>query len=442
MTRAAAYLSVAVLVIAAQSGHLTSLGRLSAVRAATALEESQPRDGADRLPTLSTNGLLRLDRELQAFVDEERIAGAVALILRDGQLIYERAFGWSDKEAQRRMTPDTIFRIASQTKAVTSAAVLSLVEEGRIGLDDPVSRFVESFSAARVAVRSADGVDFVPARRAITIRDLLGHTAGLSYGTQREVASLYEAEGLGPAAGFGWYTADKDQPICETMERLGTLPLTAQPGEAWIYGYNTDVLGCVVERASDLPLDEFVRVRITNPLRMDDTSFYLPEEKRERLAAVYTRGDDGHLMRAPTGSKGQGHYVEGPRRSFSGGAGLMSTARDYARFLQMILDGGVLNGVRVLAPETVRLMTTNQIGALHPREGMGFGLGFETTDRAGANGLDPPGAFGWGGAYGTVYRVNPAARIVMLLMIQLLPDNSNVRDVFLSLVHEAMVQPR
>ena len=388
----------------------------------------------------STERLARIDRVLQQYVDESRIAGAVALVLRDGQPVYERAVGWSDKEAGRRMTMETIFRIASQTKAVTSVAILSLVEEGKIGLNDPVSRFIAPFAKTTVVVRQEGSVTFVPAKRPITIRDLLTHTAGISYGTQSDVASLYEAKGLGPAAGFGWYTADKNEPICETMERLASLPFSAQPGEAWVYGYNTDVLGCVVERVSGMALDEFVRTRITDPLGMKDTRFFLPTNERDRLAVLYGNGNDGRIARSPAGARGQGDYVDGPRRSFAGGAGLLSTARDYARFLEMIRHGGVLEGTRILAPRTVELMTTNQVGSLHSTTGLGFGLGFQTTDRYGANGLDSQGAFGWGGAYGTLYRVDPDARLVIVLMIQLLPNTTDLREKFPTLVYQALVE--
>ena len=235
----------------------------------------------------------------------------------------------------------------------------------------------------------------MPAKRAITIRDLLTHTAGISYGTDASVSAQYQAKGLGPAAGYGWFTADKDEPICVTMERLGTLPFVAQPGEAWVYGYNTDILGCVVEKASGTPLDEFIRTRITGPLGMKDTQFFLPPAQRARLAAVYTGAGDGTVKRAPDGPRGQGAYVDGPRKSFAGGAGLLSTARDYARFLEMIRRGGALDGVRILSPRTVALMTTNQVGTLHSQSGLGFGLGFETTDRYGANGMDSVGSYGW-----------------------------------------------
>jgi CubicO group peptidase (beta-lactamase class C family) len=213
----------------------------------------------------------------------------------------------------------------------------------------------------------------------------------------------------------------------------------AQPGEAFVYGYNTDILGCVVERVSGITLDEFIRTRIATPLGMSDTHFFLPVDKRERLAAVYASGSSGVIVRAPVGPRGQGEYIEGPRRSFAGGAGLLSTARDYARFLEMIRNGGALDGVRLLAPRTVQLMTTNQIGTLHSTTGLGFGYGFETTDRYGANGMDSAGAFGWGGAYGTMYRVDPQARLAILLMIQLVPNATDIREKFPTLVYQALV---
>jgi CubicO group peptidase (beta-lactamase class C family) len=388
----------------------------------------------------SVERLARIDALLQRYVDEGRVAGAVALVLRDGKPVYERAVGWSDREANRRMTHDTIFRIASQTKAITSAAILALVEEGRIGITDPVSRFIPAYAKTTVAVTGDDGgVRTEPARRQITIRDLLTHTAGISYGTDRTIASQYEAKGLGPAAGFGWYTADKTEPVCDTMARLASLPFTAHPGERYVYGYNTDILGCVVEKVSGMTLDAFLRTRILAPLGMHDTSFYLPAGKQSRLAAVYS-SSNGVITRAPDGPRGQGHYVEGPRQSFSGGAGLLSTVRDYSRFLEMIRNGGALEGARVLSPRTVALMTHNQIGTLHSTDGRGYGLGFQTTDRVGANGLDPVGSFGWAGAYGSMYRVDPDAGITMLLMIQLLPQNTDLGQRFPTAVHQAFVE--
>ena len=391
--------------------------------------------------TFSAERLARIDKLLQQYVDENRVGGVVGLVLQDGKPVYERAVGWADKEAGARMAPDTIFRIASQTKAITSVAILSLMEEGKLALTDPVSRYIPSFASSRVAVRNGAAVDLVPAKRPINIRDLLTHTAGISYGTDATVAAMYEAKGLGPAAGYGWFTADKDEPICVTMEQLGTLPFVAQPGEAWVYGYNTDVLGCVVEKVSGMPLDEFIKARITGPLGMKDTQFFLPPAQRARLAAVYMSDNDGKIKRAPDGPRGQGAYVDGPRRSFAGGAGLLSTARDYARFLETIRRGGAIDGVRILSPRTVALMTTNQVGTLHSQTGLGFGLGFETTDRYGANGLDSAGAFGWAGAYSSTYRVDPESHLVICFMVQVLPNTTDLGRKFPTLVYQAMVEP-
>jgi CubicO group peptidase (beta-lactamase class C family) len=380
-----------------------------------------------------------IDRALQRYVDENKVAGLVALALQDGQPIYEKAFGWADKEAARRMTTDTVFRIASQTKALTSVAILQLLEEGRLTLGTRASQFISTFANTKVAVADERGrVTQVPARRAITIRDLLTHTAGISYGTEPAVAALYEAKALGPAAGFGWYTADKNEDICETMERLGTLPFVAQPGEAWVYGYNTDILGCIVQKISGVPLDEYLRAHITGPLGLTNTQFFPPASARDRLAAVYATGEGGLLTRAPDGARGQGAYVDGPRRSFAGGAGLTSTARDYARFLEAIRRGGSLDGVRILSPPSVKLMTTNQVGTLHSTTGLGWGLGFETVDHYGANGMSGEGAFGWGGAYGSIYRVDPEARLVLVLMIQLIPNATDIREVFPTLIYQAL----
>jgi len=389
--------------------------------------------------SLSAERLARVDSVLQKYIDDNRVPGVVALVLQDGKPVYERALGWSDKEFGRKMTTDTIFRIASQSKAFTSVAVLALMEDGKLAINQPVSDFIPTFAKTTVAVKSAAGIDLIPAKRRITIADLLTHTAGISYGTDAHVAALYQAKGLGPAAGNGWYTADKEEPICETIERLGTLPFVSQPGEAYVYGYNTDILGCVVEKASGMPLDEFIRARITAPLGLNDTRFYLPPDQATRLAAVYATGPGGTYVRAPEGSKGQGHYVTGPRKSFSGGAGLLSTARDYARFLEMIRNGGALDGVRILGPRTVQLMVTNQSGAIHSSTGLGFGFGFETVDRYGAKGLAAVGTFSWGGAYGSTYEVDPADHLVLVFMLQLMPGSTDIQQRFSNGVYQALV---
>jgi CubicO group peptidase (beta-lactamase class C family) len=340
------------------------------------------------------------------------------------------------------MSSDVIFRIASQSKAITSVAALMLVEEGRIALTDPVSRFIPAYARTTVALRADSGRVPVPARRQITIKDLLTHTAGVSYGTDGYVAPLYAAKGLGPAAGSGWYVMDKDEPICTTMERLATVPFVSQPGEAFVYGYSIDILGCVVERASGKSLDEFIRSRITGPLGMKDTYFYLPQEKRARLAAVYMSDSTNHAARAPDGVRGQGHFVDGPRKSFGGGAGMLSTAHDYGLFLEMLRNHGALDGKRYLSPKMVDLMTTHQIGAVYTSPGRGFGLGFETVEKLGADGLASVGSFSWGGAYGSNYKVDPAEGLVMVFMINQLPNRADVAGKFPMLVYQALVEPR
>jgi CubicO group peptidase (beta-lactamase class C family) len=400
---------------------------------------AQPARAIARASTgFSAERVARIDRFLQQYVDSNRIGGAVALVIRDGQVAYQRVVGWNDRESRRPMTADALFRIASQSKAITSTAILMLVEEGKIALNDPVSRFIPAYARTTVASRADSGRTVLPARRRITIHDLLTHTAGISYGGEPFVAAQYEAKGLGPAAGNGWYTADKSEPVCETMERLATLPFVSQPGEAFVYGYNTDILGCVVERASGLPLDEFVRTRITGPLGMNDTYFFVPPAKASRLVTLYMNDSTGRIARAPEGSRGQGHYVEGPRRNFSGGAGLVSTARDYGRFLQMVLNRGELDGARILSPRTVDLMTTNQTATLFSQTGTGFGLGFETVDRLGAQGMYSVGSFGWGGAYGSTYMVDPVERLIVVFMINQMPLRADVASKFPTLVYQAL----
>jgi CubicO group peptidase (beta-lactamase class C family) len=403
-------------------------------------DETSERGAAAQAAGFSAERLDKIGPMLQRYVDDGSIVGAVTLVMRDGVVVQQSVVGWADKDGRKQMRDDTLFRIASQTKALTSVAVLQLVEEGKLSLTMPVSKVIPSFAKTTVAVTQNGQTTTVPAKREITIRDLLTHTAGISYGTQASVAAQYEAKGLGPAAGNGWYFADKKEPVCDAMERLGTLPFVAQPGEAYVYGYNTDVLGCVVERVSGQSLEQFFKSRIIEPLGMTDTFFYVPANKRDRLAAVYANVD-GKAVRAAEGPKGQGHYVEGPRRAFSGGAGLVSTAKDYARFLEMIRRDGEIDGKRILSPRSVALMRTNQIGTLHSPDGMGFGYGFQTTDRYGANGMETPGSFGWGGAYGSNYRIDPKERLVTVFMIQMLPLNHDVRERFSAMLYQALLEP-
>jgi CubicO group peptidase (beta-lactamase class C family) len=228
------------------------------------------------------------------------------------------------------------------------------------------------------------------------------------------------------------------------MSRLGSLPFVSQPGEKWVYGYNIDVLGCVVERASGMPLDQFIRTRITDPLGMKDTFFFIPPDKRQRLVTVYMNDSVGRLQRAPDNARGQGHYVEGPRRNFSGGAGLLSTIHDYARFLQMIANGGQLDGVRILAPRTVMLMTTNQVDTLMKSFSpcSGFGLAFGVHDRFGCDDFSSVGSYSWGGAYGSSYLVDPKEHLIILYMENRLPRKPDVSSRIPALVYQALVDPR
>lgn len=362
--------------------------------------------------------LKRIDGVMQDAVDSGRVAGVVTMILRNGKVVQQGAYGWADVDSKTPMKMNSLFRIASQSKAVTSVAVMMLVEEGKLKFGDPVSRWIPSF--AKTMVMDTTG-HTVAARRQITIHDLLTHTAGISYGTDGSVKDAYQAANLGPAAGWGWYLADKSEKVCESMDRLGTLPFVAQPGEKWVYGYNTDILGCVVERASGIPLDQFFATRIFTPLGMRSTWFFPPKSEAARLTTVYGIFD-GKLGKAPAGPKGQGDYIDGPRANFSGGAGLVSTAGDYARFLQMLANNGTLNGKRLLSPMSVELMHTNAVDTLFGKVS-GFGLGFSILRDPGA-GADygNVGLYSWGGAYGSNYWIDPTSGLVAVYMIQLMPN--------------------
>jgi CubicO group peptidase (beta-lactamase class C family) len=392
---------------------------------------------------LSSERLSRLSKVMQEYIDQHRAAGIVTIVVRQGKIAELEAFGKRDIEANAPMQKDSIFRIASMSKGITSLAIMILMEEGKLLLNDPVSKFIPSFKKTTVGVPPPQGavigspVSVVPATREITIRDLLTHTSGVSYG-DGPTEELYKAANV-----HSWYFADKDEPIAKVIDRLAGLPFDAQPGEKFVYGFNTDILGVIVEWASRLSLDEFFHTRTFEPLKMRDTHFFLPPEQRDRLAAVYSLQDDGSLVRAPDAGKGQGEYVNGPRKCFSGGAGLLSTASDYARFLQMLLNGGELDGVRLLSPKTVELMTSNHVGTLFNEGHSGFGLGFEILEDVGKAGIvGSPGVFSWGGAYHTAYWADPKEQLVAVLMTQLLPaTGSDLHGKFRMLVYQSIVAP-
>jgi CubicO group peptidase (beta-lactamase class C family) len=378
----------------------------------------------------------RLSDALENYVETEQLAGSVTLVLRRGKVVYHEAFGERDKAARDAMQTDAIFRIASQTKAIVSAAALILQEEGRLLITDPVADYLPEFAHTTVAVARDDGgYDVVRAKRQITIRDLLTHTSGFDYGAG-VAADQWAGAGI-----QGYYFSDRDEPIRETVRRMASLPASAHPGEQWLYGYSTDILGAVAEIAAGMPLDELLAARIFEPLRMVDTAFYLPRGKRDRLATVYANVD-GNLTRAPeAGAAGQGAFVDGPRTSFSGGAGLLSTAMDYAKFLQMILNGGVLDGVRIMSRKSVELMSVSHIGDLAFRPGQGFGLGFSVLEDVGARGTPGSvGELGWGGAYHSTYWIDPREALVVVHLTQLNPagdvdDQRKLR----TLVYQAII---
>lgn len=385
--------------------------------------------------------LERLDAVIQETVDRKQIAGGIMFVARDGKVAHQRAFGWQDVEGAKPMAPDAIFRIASMSKAVTSIAVMMLYEEGKFRLHDPVSKFIPGFKNSVVAVKPTDSLPAlpgktyatVPVKRPIQIRDLLTHTAGLTYGDGLANAD-YKAANL-----VGWNFTQKDETIGEAINRLATLPLHGQPGEAWQYGFATDVLGYLVEVASGMPLDRFFAERIFGPLKMVDSCFYLPPEKAARLANVYGI-EGGKLTLRETAGKSA--YVYGPRKCFSGGAGLLSTVNDYARLLQMLLNKGELDGVRVLSPKTVELMHANHTGDKYVRDTDAFGLGFWVIKDLGYYGeLGSEGSYGWGSAYFPQYLVDPKERIVAFFMAQLTPTGGlDLNQRFKGLIYQALVK--
>lgn len=386
---------------------------------------------------LSSERLQRLSQVLQGYVNDNKLPGIVALVARRGKVAYLESMGQRDRELGSSMQKDAIFRIASQTKAIVSVGVMILQEEGRLLISDPLGKYLPEFLETSVAIPQNEGYKVVAAQRPVTIRHLLTHTAGISYG-EGVARDRWEKAGI-----QGWYFAHRKEPIGATVSRIASLPFDAQPGEQWIYGYSTDILGTLVERVSGLTLDKFLHSRILAPLGMKDTHFYLPSSKKNRLAAVYSARMGGGIERAPDpgGMVGQGAYVEGPRQSFSGGAGLLSTAMDYSRFLQMLLNGGTLNGTRVLSRKSVELMTVNHLGKLPFRDGQGFGLGFSVVKDVGARGVPGSlGEFGWGGAYHSTYWVDPHEQLVVVYFTQLRPaggldDHGKLR----ALIYQALV---
>lgn len=372
-----------------------------------------------RTAGFSLERLQRITNNMNDWVKNGWMNGSVGMVIRDGKIIYYQSAGYNDLAAKTAMPKDGIFRIASQTKAITSVAVMMLYEEGKFLLDDPVSKYIPSFANEKVLDKfnEADTTyTTVPAKRDITIRDLLTHTSGIGYAQigSKAANAIYAKSHI--TAGLDVY----DDKLSDAMTRLGSLPLMHQPGEKWTYGLNIDLLGYLVELWSGMTLDEFFHKKIFAPIGMNDSYFNIPKEKAKRLVNLYQEDSLGHLIK-PSG-KVLGTDINYPLRNkiyFSGGGGLSSTIYDYAIFLQMLLNGGEYNGVRLLSRNTVRMMTSNQIGDVD-FGGDKFGLGFDiVTDQSSGRFPSQAGTFSWGGAFATSYWVDPKEKMIVLFYRQL-----------------------
>jgi len=389
----------------------------------------------------SSERLKRIDNAMNEWVQKEWMQGCEALVIRNGKIVYYKTAGYNDLEAKTPLAKDAIFRIASQTKAITSVAIMILYEEGKLMLNDPVSKYIPSFRSEKVLDKfNASDTTYttIPAERDITIKDLLTHTSGLGYAMigSRESNAIYAKNKL--TAGIG----GENESLLDAMTRLGTLPLMHQPGQKWTYGLNSDLLGCLVEVISGMTLEDFFRKKIFEPLGMNDTYFNVPKEKANRLVKMYREDSLGHLVRSTTGLLNgpvTPDYPLVPKTFFSGGAGLSSTIYDYAVFLQMLLNGGEYNGKRILSRNTVRLMTMNQIGDIPFRGYDKFGLGFQIVSEKNGDVPAQPGTYSWGGAYATSYWVDPKEKMVMLFYRQLQrTTRGGLADNFRVLVYQAL----
>jgi CubicO group peptidase (beta-lactamase class C family) len=393
---------------------------------------------------VSAERLKHVDNLIQGWIQKGWTNGATAMIIRNGKIVYNKAFGFDDPDKKVPMQTNMIFRIASQTKAVTSVAVMILYEEGKFLLDDPISRYIPEFKEPKVLEKfNATDTTYttLPAKSEITIRQLLSHTSGISYpviGTN-EARAIYVKNGI--PAGF-----PKDKIlVADKMKKLASLPLMHQPGEKWTYGLNTDVLGYLVEIVSGMSLDQFFRKRIFEPLGMNDTFFDVPAEKQNRLVTAYVEDSTGKLQLMKETSYWRGDlvfrdYPISKTGYYSGGAALSSTMHDYAIFLQMLLNGGIYNGNRILSRNTVRMMTMNQIGDVKFGQNK-FGLGFRVTTEDGSSLMPtPPGVFEWSGAFATVYWADPKEKLIALCFRQIfLSGRSELNNYFKVMTYQSIV---
>lgn len=378
---------------------------------------------------LSPERLERLHKAFRQMTEERKRAGAISMIVRNGKIADWQTYGFRDAEAQLPMEKDTICRIWSMSKVVTSVAALMLMEEGKLSLNDPVDKFFPELKSLKVLQGgTADNPQLGDATRPITIKQLLTHTSGLTYGFTNDLAAqLYRRAKVFEVGS-----------LKEFIGKVALVPLVAQPGDKYEYGISTDVVGAVVEAVADMPFDRFVKTRITDPLKMEDTFFELPAEKRSRLAQTYTT-KEGRMVEQESDS-----LVKLGTVPF-GGMGLYSTIGDYARFAQMLLNGGQLDGARLLSRKTVELMTANHLNHM-PRqtiagsESDGFGLGGAVRiDLAKGNRLGSLGTFGWDGAASTHFRIDPKERTVALLFMQYMPFDGSTIEKFSNLFYQAIM---
>ena len=389
---------------------------------------------------ISTERLARIRIAMKRYVDKGLVPGVVTLVARRGRVVSFDAIGYRDVESKAPMTTNTIFRIASMTKPIASVALMMLYEEGHFLLSDPISKFLPEFANMKIAQPVAAGLDppykLIDATRQITFKHVLTHTAGFPNNyrgiTRAEFAKNYPRK-------------NTNETIGDVVNRLATMPLNFNPGEAWEYGPATDVVGRLVEVISGMTLDEFLRKRIFEPLKMTDTHFYVPVAKLGRFAANYqpdaANGNKIKLVESPNAAS---RYVKEPHNYFSGAGGLASTAADYVRFHQMMLNGGELEGVRILGRKTVELMTANHIGDLPvwlTGPGFGFGLGYSVVKDIGVTGqAGSAGQYGWGGAFCTYFQVDPKEELIGIVMTQVRPyDHLNIRQEFMALANQSIV---
>jgi len=368
---------------------------------------------------LSSDTLEVANLKMQEYIDNGKLAGIATLVMKDGKIVQNRQWGYADIETEQPIEENTIYRIFSMTKPITAVALMTLYDEGKFELDDKLSTYIPGF--ANVMVYEPVTATLEPQNNELTIRNLLTHTSGIVYGWgQSYVDSLYRVTDLG-----SWDSAT----IGDKVKIMTGLPLKFQPGTAWEYGLSIDVAGYLVEVLSGIPLDEFFQTRIFTPLKMIDTGFYVPEAKHERLAGLYYRDAQGKLAPSLWG----GDRFKQPGMLFSGGGGLVSTMGDYLTFCQMLLNGGKLNGVKILEESTAKMIMSDQLPKTATyREGIGYGLSGEVNLES--------GEYGWSGAASTKFWIDPSNQMIIITMAQLMPNDYSYADLFNDLVKRALIK--